>query len=156
MSWKLFELWLQKHNFMFLTFFGITAAYHSSNSAQEAADLTISAKNRRKMRIIDLNFQIKKLITLTCSGLPKAETFGRNRKFSAFGLRFRPPNIKSEYGRKLNFRLRLQKRKRKCNFLLWKLTVSQIHMLTSCPMGVPLLSSNCQKWIKKTKPYFSS
>ena len=41
---------------------------------------------------------------LDSSGLPKAETFGRYRKFSAFGLRFRPPNIKSEYGRKLNFR----------------------------------------------------
>ena len=41
---------------------------------------------------------------LIYSGIPEAETFGRNRKFSAFGLRFRPPNIKSEYGRKLNFR----------------------------------------------------
>jgi hypothetical protein len=33
---------------------------------QKAVDLTTPAKNRRKMRIIDLNFQIKKLITLTC------------------------------------------------------------------------------------------
>ena len=40
--------------------------WNSSNSAQKALDLTIPAKNRRKMRIIDLNFQIKKLITLTC------------------------------------------------------------------------------------------
>ena len=33
------------------------------------------------------------------SGIPEAETFGRNRKFSAFGLRFRPPKVKAEYGR---------------------------------------------------------
>ena len=34
-----------------------------------------------------------------CSGIPEAETFGRNRKFSAFGFRFRPPKVKAEYGR---------------------------------------------------------
>ena len=39
-----------------------------------------------------------------CSGIPEAEIFGRKRKFSAFGLRFRPPNLKAEYGRKSNFR----------------------------------------------------
>ena len=33
------------------------------------------------------------------SGIPEAETFGRNRKFSAFGFRFRPPKLKAEYGR---------------------------------------------------------
>ena len=33
------------------------------------------------------------------SGIPEAEIFGRNRKFSAFGLRFRPPKVKAEYGR---------------------------------------------------------
>ena len=33
------------------------------------------------------------------SGIPEAETFGRNRKFSAFGLRFRPLKVKAEYGR---------------------------------------------------------
>ena len=33
------------------------------------------------------------------SGIPEAETFGRNRKFSAFGFRFRPPKVKAEYGR---------------------------------------------------------
>ena len=33
------------------------------------------------------------------SGIPEAETFGRNRKFSAFGFRFRPPKLKTEYGR---------------------------------------------------------
>ena len=32
------------------------------------------------------------------SGIPEAETFGRNRKFSAFGFRFRPPKLKAEYG----------------------------------------------------------
>ena len=34
-----------------------------------------------------------------CSGIPEAETFGQNRKFSAFGFRFRPPKVKAEYGR---------------------------------------------------------
>ena len=33
------------------------------------------------------------------SGIPEAETFGQNRKFSAFGLRFWPPKVKAEYGR---------------------------------------------------------
>ena len=43
------------------------------------------------------------------SGIPEAETLGRNRKFSAFGFRFRPPKVKAEYGRNsrkaLNFLL---------------------------------------------------
>ena len=39
------------------------------------------------------------------SGIPEAKIFGRKRKFSAFGLRFRPPNLKAEYGRKSNFRI---------------------------------------------------
>ena len=39
------------------------------------------------------------------SGIPEAEIFGQKRKFSAFGLRFRPPNSKAEYGRKSNFRI---------------------------------------------------
>ena len=42
---------------------------------------------------------------LQFSGIPEAEIFGRKRKFSAFGLRFRPPKFKSEYGRKINFRV---------------------------------------------------
>ena len=33
------------------------------------------------------------------SGIPEAETFGRNQKFSAFGLRFQPPILVAEYGR---------------------------------------------------------
>ena len=33
------------------------------------------------------------------SGIPEAETFGRNRNFSAFGFRFRPLKVKAEYGR---------------------------------------------------------
>ena len=63
------------------------------------------------MRVYDAVPAVKKRVSLQgpfrkvySSGIPEAETFGRNRKFSAFGLRFRPPNIKSEYGRKLNFR----------------------------------------------------
>ena len=36
------------------------------------------------------------------SGIPEAETFGQKRKFSAFGLRFRPPKFKAEYGRMSN------------------------------------------------------
>ena len=39
------------------------------------------------------------------SGTPETEIFGQKRKFSAFGLRFRPPNLKAEYGRKSNFRI---------------------------------------------------
>ena len=38
-------------------------------------------------------------ISMSNSGIPKAETFGRNRKFSAFGLWFWPPEVKTEYGR---------------------------------------------------------
>ena len=38
--------------------------WNSSNSVQKALDFTTPAKNRRKMSIIDLNFQIKKLISL--------------------------------------------------------------------------------------------
>ena len=34
--------------------------WNSSNSVQKTVDLTNSAKNRRKMRIINVNFQIKK------------------------------------------------------------------------------------------------
>ena len=36
--------------------------------------------------------------TQCSSGIPEAETFGRNRKFSAFGLRFRSSKVKPEYG----------------------------------------------------------
>ena len=39
------------------------------------------------------------LLLDTSSGIPEAETFGRKGKFSAFGLRFRPPKLKAEYGR---------------------------------------------------------
>jgi hypothetical protein len=34
--------------------------WNSSNSVQKAVDLTTPAKNRRKMSVIDMNFQIKK------------------------------------------------------------------------------------------------
>ena len=37
--------------------------------------------------------------TIDNSGIPEAEIFGRKRKFSAFGLWFRPPKLKAEYGR---------------------------------------------------------
>ena len=40
-----------------------------------------------------------KFLGKNLSGIPEAETFGRNRKFSAFGFRFRPPKVKAEYGR---------------------------------------------------------
>ena len=39
------------------------------------------------------------------SGVPEAEIFGRKRKFSPFGFRFRPPKLKAEPGRKSNFRI---------------------------------------------------
>ena len=38
------------------------------------------------------------------SGIPEAEIFGRKRKFLLFDLRFRPPNLRAEYVRKLNFK----------------------------------------------------
>ena len=38
--------------------------WNSCNIVQKALDLTTTAKNRRNMSIIDLNFQIKKLISL--------------------------------------------------------------------------------------------
>ena len=34
-----------------------------------------------------------------CSGIPEFRPFGQKGKFSAFGLRFRPPKLKTEYGR---------------------------------------------------------
>ena len=40
--------------------------WNSSNCVQKAVDLTTPAKHRRKMSIIDLNFQIKKIMILTC------------------------------------------------------------------------------------------
>ena len=39
---------------------------NSISSVQKPLDLTTPAKYRRKMRIINLNFQIKKLISLAC------------------------------------------------------------------------------------------
>ena len=33
------------------------------------------------------------------SGLPEFRSFGQKGKFSPFGLRFRPPKVKAEYGR---------------------------------------------------------
>ena len=33
------------------------------------------------------------------SGIPEFRPFGQKGKFSAFGLRFRPPKLKAEYGR---------------------------------------------------------
>ena len=39
---------------------------NSNDNVQNAVDLTIPAKNRRKMSIIDLNFQIKKFIDSAC------------------------------------------------------------------------------------------
>ena len=45
----------------------ISTLRNSINSVQKALDLTTPAKNRRKMTIIiDLNFQVKKLIPLAC------------------------------------------------------------------------------------------
>ena len=38
-------------------------------------------------------------MSILYSGIPEAETFGQKRKFSAFGLWFRPPKFKAEYGR---------------------------------------------------------
>ena len=38
--------------------------WNSSGSVQKAVDLTIPAKNRRNMAIIDLNFQIKKIMLI--------------------------------------------------------------------------------------------
>jgi hypothetical protein len=52
--------------------------------------------------MVHLSRKLKKVQT---SGIPEAEIFGQKRRFSAFGLRFRPPNLKAEYGRKSNFRI---------------------------------------------------
>ena len=41
---------------------------------------------------------------LNGSGIPEADIFGQKRRFSAFGIRFRPPNLKAENGRKSNFK----------------------------------------------------
>ena len=39
------------------------------------------------------------LNSIQISRIPEAKTFGRNRKFSAFGLRFWLPKVKAEYDR---------------------------------------------------------
>ena len=38
-------------------------------------------------------------MSLVLSGIPEFQPFGQKGKFSAFGLRFRPPKLKAEYGR---------------------------------------------------------
>ena len=43
--------------------------------------------------------QTKPHITVQYSGIPEFRPFGQKGKFSAFGLRFRPPKLKAEYGR---------------------------------------------------------
>ena len=45
------------------------------------------------------------LLIINSSSIPEFRPFGQKGKFSAFGLRFRPPNLKAEYGRKSNFRI---------------------------------------------------
>ena len=44
----------------------ISTPWNSSDSVQKAVDLTTPAKNRRKVSIKDLNFQIKKFMDLAC------------------------------------------------------------------------------------------
>jgi len=44
----------------------ISTPWNSSDSVQKAVDLTTPAKDRRKMSIKDLNFQIKKFMDLAC------------------------------------------------------------------------------------------
>ena len=44
----------------------MSTLWNSSNSFLKAVDLTNSAKNRRKMGLIDLNFQTKKVMDLAC------------------------------------------------------------------------------------------
>ena len=43
-------------------------------------------------------FQNKSVVYFN-SGIPEFRPFGQKGKFSAFGLRFRPPKLKAEYGR---------------------------------------------------------
>ena len=69
----------------------------SLNSVQKILDV---------LGLVDMcHLLLKQTIGLSGnSGIPEAEIFGRKRKFSLFGLRFWPPNLKAEYGRKSNFR----------------------------------------------------
>ena len=46
---------------------------------------------------------LKCSIGILPSGIPEEEIFGQKRRFSVFGLRFRLPNFKTEYGRKSNY-----------------------------------------------------
>ena len=45
------------------------------------------------------NEQSLVILWVNCSGIPEFRPFGQKGKFSAFGLRFRPPKLKAEYGR---------------------------------------------------------
>ena len=49
---------------------------------------------RHKKKQKNIEFLILKI-----SGIPEFRPFGQKGKFSAFGLRFRPPKLKAEYGR---------------------------------------------------------
>ena len=56
--------WFVKHVFASNCNLDASTLWNSNNSVQKALNLTIPAKNRRKMRIIDLSFWIKKLLSL--------------------------------------------------------------------------------------------
>ena len=65
--WLLFqELKYLDYNLMQKSQFKHVNSLNSSNSLSKALDLTNSAKNRRKMSIIDLNFEIKRFMDSAC------------------------------------------------------------------------------------------
>ena len=52
-----------------------------------------------KQALCSLKVDSRWLSKVCISGIPEAEIFGPKRRFLAFGIQFRPPNLKAEYGR---------------------------------------------------------
>ena len=96
-----------------------------------------------KFFTISLFFEkhLQEFLSLKSSGIPEAEIFGRKRKFSLFGFRFRPPNIKAEYGRKSNVRLFL-------NGLLNSRKYCQWHQMVSKQIGSNVKFSSYKGYFK--------
>ena len=55
--------------------------------------------HKSDMYVLQVTTRLDDMDVQSISGIPEAESFGRNRKFSAFGFRFRLPKLKAEYGR---------------------------------------------------------
>ena len=102
------------------------------------------------MVFLILIYQVQLIYILLNSGIPEAEVFGRKRKFSLFGLRFRLPNIKAEYGRKSNFRIFLDGLLNSRKYCTCKLTMVTKQICSNVKFFINLNTKVISKinWIK--------